>query len=328
MDRRGARGRSRVRPVSAPRWAGERSCTRERATALVEAAFPALRGLPVVPLAQGWDNTVYVVDSRWVFRFPRRAVALPGFRREVAVLPRLAPLMPLPVPVPELVAVDDDPADPWPFAGARLLPGQELAGTGLPDAARTAAARAAGSFLRALHDGRTRAAVDVELPVDPMRRGEPRARMDDTRDQLRRLSAEGIWAGDPAVEALLRSAEGLGAPAGDPVLVHGDLHVRHLLLDQDGNAAGVIDWGDVCLADPAVDLALAFTAFAGPARAAFLRAYGEVDAERELRARALGVRLSGFLVAYAAAVGSWALLAEALAGLRRAVDRPLCAGRS
>jgi aminoglycoside phosphotransferase (APT) family kinase protein len=227
-----------------------------------------------------------------------------------------------------LVAVDDDPADPWPFAGARLLPGRELAEAGLCDAARTAAARAVGSFLRALHDGRTRAAVDVELPVDPMRRGEPRARMDDTREHLRRLVTDGIWAGDRAVETVLRSAERLGAPTGDPVLVHGDLHVRHLLLDQQGNTVGVIDWGDVCLADPAVDLALAYTAFAGPARAAFFRAYGEIDAERELRARALGVRLSGFLAAYAAAVERPALLAEALAGLRRVADGPSRDGRS
>src|SRR3954454_18877678 len=66
---------------------------------------------------------------------------------------RLGPLVPLPVPVPDLVAVDDL-VDPWPFAGARLLPGRELAEAGLSDAARTAAARAVGSFLRALHDGR------------------------------------------------------------------------------------------------------------------------------------------------------------------------------
>ena len=314
--------------MSVRRWAGERPCTTERAAALVAAAFPALRGLPVVPLAQGWDNTVYVVGERWAFRFPRRAVALPGFRRELAVLPQLAPLVPLPVPVPELVAVDDDPADAWPFAGARLLPGQELAEAGLSDAARTAAARAVGGFLRVLHDGRTRAAVDVELPVDPMRRGQPRARMDDTREQLRRLVTDGMWAGDPAVVNVLRAAERLGEPAGEPVLVHGDLHVRHLLLDQQGNAVGVIDWGDLCLADPAVDLALAYTAFAGPARAAFFRAYGEVDAERELRARALGVRLTGFLAAYAAAEGRPTLLVEALVGLRRVADRPLRAGKS
>jgi aminoglycoside phosphotransferase (APT) family kinase protein len=96
--------------------------------------------------------------------------------------------------------------------------------------------------------------------------------------------------------------------------------VRHLLVDDAGRAGGVIDWGDVCLADPSVDLAVAYTAFADPARAALLDAYGQVDADRELRARALGVRLSAFLAGYAAAVGHRALLAEALAGLRRVVQ--------
>lgn len=84
-------------------------------------------------------------------------------------------------------------------------------------------------------------------------------------------------------------------------------------------AAGVIDWGDVCLADPAVDLALGYAAFAGPARAALLDAYGGVGAERELRARCLAVRLSALLAGYAAADDRPALLAEALAGIGRAV---------
>jgi aminoglycoside phosphotransferase (APT) family kinase protein len=274
----------------------------------------------VVPLAEGWDNTVHLVGDTWVFRFPRRAVALPGFRRELAVLPRLAPLVPLPVPLPELIAVDEVDDDPWPFAGARLLPGREFAETALPEDARAPAAAAIGGFLRALHDPRTRAAVAVELPVDPMRRGWPRARIDDTREQLAQLAVDGVWAGDPAVGTLLLKAESLDQPSGEPVLVHGDLHIRHLLLDVEGNAAGVIDWGDVCLADPAVDLALGYTAFTGPARAAFLKAYGGVEAEQAIRARALGIRLSAFLAAYAADVGRPGLLAEALSGLRRAVD--------
>jgi aminoglycoside phosphotransferase (APT) family kinase protein len=104
------------------------------------------------------------------------------------------------------------------------------------------------------------------------------------------------------------------------VLVHGDLHIRHLLVDDAGGATGVIDWGDVCLGDPAMDLSLGYAAFTGPARAAFLSAYGGVDAGRELRARALAVRLSALLADYAARVGRPVLLAEARAGLRRAVE--------
>ena len=306
--------------MSRPRWASERPSTTARAATLIAAAFPTLRGRPVEPLAEGWDNTVFLVDGTWVFRFPRRQLAVPGLRRELAVLPWIVTRLPLPVPEPEFVADDDDPVDPWPFAGSRLLPGRELADTGLPDGERRTAAAAVGAFLRELHAAPTRQAVPVGLPLDPMGRAWPQARIDDTRAQLRQLVEEDTWAGDPDVEAVLAEAQLLDAPSRPPVLVHGDLHVRHVLVDDEGDAVGVIDWGDVCLADPAVDLALAYTAFSGPARAALLTAYGAVDAERELRARALGVRLSALLAAYAADVDRPALLTEALAGLRRVVS--------
>jgi aminoglycoside phosphotransferase (APT) family kinase protein len=305
--------------VTAPEWTAERTVDPARAAALVAAAAPQLAGADVVPLATGWDNTVVVVGGEWAFRFPRRAVALPGFRREIAVLTRIAPLLPLPVPVPEVVGSDDDPAAPWPFTGARLLPGRELADAGLPDGGRVAAAAATGAFLRVLHSPEVHAAVDVELPADPMGRGHPASRLAATRAALDGLVAAGTWAGDPAVDALLERAAELGKPTGTPVLVHGDLHVRHLLVDDAGRASGVIDWGDVCLADPAVDLSLGYAAFAGPARAAFLDAYGPLDAERELRARALAVRLAVLLARYAVDDGRAALLAESLAALGRAV---------
>jgi aminoglycoside phosphotransferase (APT) family kinase protein len=156
--------------------------------------------------------------------------------------------------------------------------------------------------------------------VDPLGRALPSSRLAGTRAALAELTATGVWAGDPAVDALLDRAAELGAPEGTPVLVHGDLHVRHLLVDDAGRATGVIDWGDVCLADPAVDLSLGFGAFGGRARAAFLAAYGPVDDVRGLRARALAVRLAALLARYAAAEGAAGLLAEALASLRRAVS--------
>src|SRR5690349_19751961 len=92
-------GSCQTPPVTSP-WDAERVVGVERARELVGRAVPELHGAPVQQLSAGWDHTVLLVDGRWVVRFPRRAVALPGFRRELAVLPLLAPLLPLPVPVP------------------------------------------------------------------------------------------------------------------------------------------------------------------------------------------------------------------------------------
>jgi aminoglycoside phosphotransferase (APT) family kinase protein len=302
----------------APEWAPEHLVTVGQAAGLVGGQFPALRAAAVESLAEGWDNSVFLVGGEWVFRFPRRAAALPGLRREIAVLPRIGPRLPLPVPVPRFLGV---PAAgyPWPFWGARLLPGHELAEAGLAEAGRGPAAARTGEFLRALHDPGLADVAGPGLLADPLRRGYPAVRVPMARERLARLERAGVWEGGPAIRGFLAEAERLGPPAGPLVLVHGDLHVRHLLVDDAGRAAGVIDWGDVCLADPAVDLSLAFGGFAGPARAALLAAYGPVSAECATRARALAVFMCAALADYAFADGRPVLLRESLAGLARAV---------
>ncbi|MDN3358278.1 phosphotransferase [Actinomadura sp. DC4] len=299
-------------------WEPEHLVTADAAADLIGDQFPRLRGASVEAFATGWDNTVFLVAEQWIFRFPRRAVALPGLRREIDVLPRLAPRLPLPVPVPEF-AGRPSPAFPWPFWGARHLPGRELADAGLADGARAGAAAGLGAFLRALHDPRLVPVTGVALPRDPQSRAEPSVRSPFARERLARLTRDGVWTLDPAVERLLADGERLGPCTGAAVVSHGDLHIRHLLVDADARASGVIDWGDLCVADPAVDLSLAYAGFAGPARTALLSAYGPVGEEREVRARVLAVFLCAALAEYAAATGRETLLTEALAGLGRAV---------
>ena len=303
-------------------WAAEREVDATQAAALVGTCFPALRGQPVQPLASGWDHTVHRVGQQWVFRFPRRAVALPGYVRELDLLPRLGPRLPLPVPVPVWRA---EPPGGWLFSGARMLPGRELADAGLAGAARMQVAQELGDFLRVLHDPALVDSLGVELPVDPNVRADPRVRVPRVRAALAGLVAARVWPGPDgadvvdAVDAVLAEADGLGPPDGPPVLVHGDLHLRHVLVDDKGAVTGVIDWGDVCRGDACLDLSLAYAAFTGPARRAFLSAYGaEVSRERELRARVLALFLCAALATYALDEDRPVLLAESLRGLRRA----------
>jgi aminoglycoside phosphotransferase (APT) family kinase protein len=171
---------------------------------------------------------------------------------------RLAPRVPLPIPVPELLGAPSGDY-PWPFWGARLIPGRELADARPPGSDRVGAATGLGEFLRALHDPDLVPTVGAGLPHDPLRRADPGVRVPMARECLTRLGEYGVW--NPAVEGLLAEAERLGLPTGPASVCHGDLHVRHLLVDEDAQAAGVIDWGDVCVADPALDLSLAYSGF-------------------------------------------------------------------
>lgn len=83
-----------------PEWSAEIVVDERLARRLLDAQFPELEHPTLRLLGEGWDNTAWLVDDQWVFRFPRRAIALPGFERELAVLPALAPQLPLPVPTP------------------------------------------------------------------------------------------------------------------------------------------------------------------------------------------------------------------------------------
>ena len=155
-------------------------------------------------MAQGWDNTAFLVSRSGgedlVFRFPRRAMALPGIRRELAWLPTLAPLLPIAIPVPQFQGTwaPDPPGDgaveaaeAWPFWGASMLPGDELALTPPPAEERIAAAGELGAFLRALHSlepAALNADPAAELLVDPMHRGNPAERVPDTLACLERLA--------------------------------------------------------------------------------------------------------------------------------------------
>ncbi len=55
---------------------------------------------------------------------------------------------------------------------------------------------------------------------------------------------------------------------GSPFWVHGDIPIGNLLVDK-GKLCAVIDFGQLCIGDPACDLAIAWNLFKGESREAF-----------------------------------------------------------
>ena len=279
-------------------WTAEVDVDPELAAALVRAQFRL--GGSVQLLSEGWDYAVYLVDDEWAFRFPRRAVVVPGIERELAVLPHLT----LPVAVPKPVHVGRPTAEyPWPFYGSRFIPGREA--VGLDDPERVALARPLARALRALHETE----IDADLPTDPIGRADMRARVPRTEEALAAIGVE--------ANAVLEQAEGLPPPVATSIC-HGDLHFRQLLVDG-GALTGIIDWIDVCRSDPGVDLQLAWSFFPPDGRGAFLDEYGRATDESLLRARVLALFLNATLVRYARSEGKPDVEAEALAGVERAL---------
>ena len=295
-----------------PDWTAELVVDEELARRLL-GQFPELEVESLRPLAEGWDYGIWLVNETWAFRFPRREVVVPGARREIAVLPVLAPLLPIPVPAPEFVGQPSE-GFPWPFFGSRLLPGRELGEAGLDDGARTALGRSLARFLRRLHD----AELAFELPADGNRRADMTARVPRTRRQLGELEALEIWSRDPVVDRVLDEAERLPPSRETTAVVHGDLHFRQILVDENATPTGVIDWVDVCRSDPAIDLSMYWSYLPPDGREVFLSEYGQVSDEQLLRARVIAFSLSAALAHYGHQEGFPAVEREAMRGLEQA----------
>lgn len=299
-----------------PEWDAEREVDGALVQRVLADQFPELLVGDPRLLATGWDNSVWLVNDDLVFRFPRRAIALPGIEREIMVLPELAPRLPITIPAPTRVG-RPGPHFPWPFVGAPFIHGGEPAAMQL-DGRRAIIGVALGRFLLALHRPSILASWRDRLPHDPMARADMRRRVPLTAQRLDAVQSRGLWRVPAAAERILDDAVAL--PESDGLaLVHGDLHVRHVLMDDAGEPTGIIDWGDACIGDPAIDLSLYWSLLDTEGRSAFAEAYGAITEVHLARARVIALFLNAALAVYAADIGNGALLAEAIGGLDRTV---------
>jgi aminoglycoside phosphotransferase (APT) family kinase protein len=254
-------------------WDAEVILSEAEVSEIVQSYYPEFSNSRVVGYAEGWDNAAFLVDDAILFRFPRRKIAVDGLTREIALLPRISTCLPLPISAPHYHGRWRDELQ-WPFAGYRLLVGQSASLRDLTDDERERLTLPLATFLRELHRIDSAPLVEAGLPSDSFGRFNaekllPRmlTRSSATRD-----------AGYDVPSSLMTWVQEHPPCLGEQrAIVHGDLYARHLLLDEDGVLGGIIDWGDMHLGTPAIDLAAAHTMLPPESHATFLEAYGPVS---------------------------------------------------
>ena len=233
---------------------------------LLAAQFPQWAELPIEPVVSyGTDHDIYRLGNHLAARLPRIEWASHQAAKEAKWLPKLAPHLPLAVPVQLAVGY---PAGGYPFDWSvyQWLPGENANGT-IDDLHRAAVDLAA--FVKALRQVDT---TDAH-PRPPGRRGAPLAELDEqVRASIARLDDR-----IDGTAALLSWEESLSAPRweGEEVWVHGDLLPGNLLV-VDGRLSAVIDFGALNVGDPACDLQPAWNVFTGDSRTRFR---GELDVD-------------------------------------------------
>jgi len=247
---------------------------------LLTEQFPEWAALPLRRVRpEGTVNAIFRLGDELSVRLARRNGPTRPGGKEFEWLPRLAPELPLDIPLP--VAQGHPTLEyPWFWDVHTWVEGETVP---------------------VEHIDPVKAARDLAALVGTLQQispsGAPRGRSIPLGKRDREIR---YWFarfdGDPSVAREWERA--LAAPPwdGPPVWHHGDLDARNWLV-RDGRISGVIDWGAMGVGDPAVDVMVAWKLHSARARDAFREALPTDDATWE-RARGWAVSQAVAILAY------------------------------
>ncbi len=253
---------------------------------LVRDQFPDWADLPIERIDSGGTvNAIFRMGTDLAARLPLAEWGVPAIETEFVWSPRLAPHLPLVVPIP-IARGRPGASYPFPWAVHRWLDGEMATDHTVPDLRR--AATDVANFVKAFQG------IDTAGAPANTRRGVPLV----TADQATR-AAIGQLGGVVDMETVTAAWErALAAPDWErpPVWTHGDLWHSNLLAG-DGRITAVIDFGGVGVGDPAIDMIVAWSLLDAYSRPVFRSELGVDDATWE-RGRGWAISMAAQAIPY------------------------------
>lgn len=272
--------------------------------ALIAARLPDLPLDALLPIGLGWTYDTYE-SGGWIVQVPRSAYGAARLRAQVALLPELAREVSAPIPVPEHISFEPDPP---------VMAYRRLEGTPCDQAPDGLWPERLGRFLYDLHM--------VPPEFVGLRGTSAEAIRAARREELDALAARILPL--MSLEERTRSAAMLGAYLDDDALwvfaaclTHSDLGPEHVLVSPAGDLAGVIDWEEAGIGDPAWDFAWWLHAMAGPGERALAAYGGAPDRHFRERARLCYALMPWHEVGYGLDTGQDAFVRTGLQGARK-----------
>lgn len=297
-------------------WDAEWDITEKAASEIINSQFPQLTSKAVKKLGYGWDNTVFLIGDEYVFRFPRRKVAINSLNMERRILPVLEEFIPIPYSKPLFFGVGNNDY-PAPFLGYPYLHGKFP--MGLTEEQRVLSVKELAHFLKSLHSFPIQKAQEYGIQNDHRNLTDISQRKQKMYTFISKLDS---YLDEKELCTIHKYLDGLVIDRVEPkyVFLHGDLHFKNILVDERGLVSGIIDWGDMNIGHPACDLSVGYSFFPPHARPDFFEQYGGVDEETKILARLIAVYIPMLILMQAVADGDNTAAAESKATIVRALS--------
>ncbi len=223
--------------------------------------FPQWANLPIKPVASsGWDNRTFHLGESMTIRLPSNAEYAPQVEKEQYWLPKLAPHLPLSIPLPIAMGIPTSEY-PWHWSIYRWIEGDSVTNTKITDL--NLFAKSLAEFLKALQQCDTSGAPAAG-PENFYRGSQLSFYDNETHQAIMQIkdrhlakTLTAIW--EKALASLWQN---------EPVWLHGDIATGNLLV-KDGKLIAIIDFGQLAIGDPACDLAIYWTFLSGESRKIF-----------------------------------------------------------
>ncbi len=293
------------------------------AYALIEQQFPELKPFALKRLGAGWDNTVFLLQrpdstangSPLVFRFPRRSLAVPLFASELKVLKKIN--LPINTPIPLFEGVPTR-RFPHPFVGYTHVPGETACRANVEFAQRHQWVKPLAQALRVLHDD----AIPEGLVHDDIQRADLNYRLPRLQQQLADARSLGIDLPENAIANFVQHLQSdnfqtaYHAETLPQRLLHGDLYIRHLMVNTHGELTGFIDWGDTHQGHIATDLGVVYSCLPPHTHSSFWKHYGPVSEVTQDLARFRALYSCLYITVYGVDIQDKDLVREGIQGLK------------
>ncbi len=300
------------------KWQADILINESQVKRCLQAQFPSLLLKEISCIGEGWDNRVFLVNRSFIFRFPRRQIAVELIERENRVLKHLAFYFSLQIPNPLFEGLPSEDY-PYPFQGYRCIKGASVGEISLTPQQRLASLKPLTLFLKQLHSVDEKQALTMGAKPQLFDKTEVDKTIATFQNRVGQLISLGYQTDKKEIQREISAVQQITLSE-FKCLVHGDLYFKHLIFNQ-GRLRGIIDWGDLGINNPVVDLAIIWGFYPKNYHPLFHEIYGLVEPGAWQYARFLGLYMAITLILYGLDIHDKRLVSEASESIKNINNR-------